>query len=147
MARSLTARASMARASIVPTQPPAGTIRTCVPYRGEIARHRVISADGHDYAVATTYIAGKPASYTTGAYPVSRGYLVMVRQPLYEVRSATAEAAHEQHEQLVNVLADAGVRIVRARRLLAARQRTESREARRPGPSVLDAMAAPIAGV
>jgi hypothetical protein len=133
MARSLSARASTARASITPTQPPAGTIRTCVPYRGEIARHRVISADGYDYAVATTYIADRQMPYTTGAYPVSRGYLVMVRQPLYEVRSAAAEAAHEQHEQLINVLANAGVRIVRARRALAARQRTERGEARETG--------------
>lgn len=145
MARSLSARAGMAHASIVPTQPPAGTICTCVPYRGEIARHRVISADGQDYAVATTYIAGRKPAYTTGAYPVLRGYLVMVRQPLYEVRSATAEAAHEQHEQLVNVLADAGVQIVRARRALAARQRTESREARRMDTA--DAMVAPVASV
>lgn len=144
MARSLSARASMARASIMPTQPPAGTIRTCRAYRGEIARHRVMSADGYDYAVATTFIAGRQMPYTTGAYPVSRGYLVMVRQPLYEVSSATAETAHEQHEQLLNVLADAGVRIVRARRALAARQRSESHEARRVG--AVDVMAAPVIG-
>lgn len=142
MARSLSARAGVAGVIGVPTQPPAGTIRMCVPYYGELAHHRVISADGYDYAVATTLVPGAHASYTTGAYPVSRGYLVMVKQPLYEVRSATAEAAREQHEQLVQVLADAGVRIVRARRSLAARQRSESREARRQGAlSTMDAAA------
>lgn len=147
MARSLSARATLARASIVPTLPPAGTIRTCMPYRGETARHRVISADGYDYAVATTFVPGTRTPYTTGAYPVSRGYLVMVRQPLYEVRSATAEAAHEQHEQLVHVLADAGVRIVRARRSLAARQRSESREAQRQGmQNLAEPLVVPIVG-
>lgn len=143
MARSLSARASTARASIIPTQPPAGTVRTCMPYRGEVARHRVISADGYDYAVATTYLPGRRLPYTTGAYPVSRGYLVMVRQPLYEVGSETLEAAHAQHDQLVNVLADAGVRIVRARRALAARQRSENRDTQRLG--VISILAAPTA--
>lgn len=142
MARSLSARAGVARASILPTQPPAGTVRTCMPYRGEVARHRVISADGYDYAVATTYLPGRRQPYTTGAYPVLRGYLVMVRQPLYEVCSETTEAAHEQHEQLVNVLAHAGVQIVRARRALAARQRSESREAQRIG--VVSTLAASV---
>lgn len=40
-----------------------------------------------------------------------------------------SEAAREQHEQLVRVLAEAGVGIVRARRSLAARLRAEKAEA------------------
>jgi hypothetical protein len=111
--------------------PPAGTVRTCAPYRGELARHRLVSADGHDYVVATVQTATRTSTYVTGAYPVSRGYLVMIRQPLYEIRSTSLEAAHQQHEQLVEVLAEAGVGVVRARRALAARQRAERSEAQR----------------
>lgn len=112
-------------------EPPCGSVRTCVPYGGELARHRLISADGHDYVVATVHLPKRKQPYTTGAYPVSRGYLVMVRQPLYEVKSLDAEAAREQHEQLVTVLVEAGVGVVRARRALAARQRAENAELQR----------------
>lgn len=111
-------------------QPPCGSVRTCVPYRGELARHRLITADGHDYVVATVHLRERKQPYITGAYPVSRGYLVMVRQPLYEIKSLSEEAARMQHEQLVSVLAEAGVGIVRARRALAARQRAENTELR-----------------
>jgi hypothetical protein len=68
-------------------------------------------------------------SYLTGAYPVTRGYLVMMRQPLYEIRSADEVTAHFNHDRLVSVLAEAGVSIVRAERLLAARRRAEKQEA------------------
>jgi hypothetical protein len=112
-------------------EPPCGSVRTCMPYGGELARHRLITADGHDYVVATVHLPGRKQPFTTGAYPVSRGYLVMVRQPLYEVKSLDAGTAREQHEQLVSVLVKAGVGIVRARRALAARQRAENAEAQR----------------
>ncbi|HLZ21376.1 MAG TPA: hypothetical protein VKQ30_04560 [Ktedonobacterales bacterium] len=112
-------------------EPPCGSVRACVPYGGELARHRLITADGHDYVVATTYLPERKQPYTTGAYPVSRGYLVMVRQPLYEVKSLDARAAREQHEQLVSVLVEVGVGVVRARRALAARQRAENAELQR----------------
>ena len=112
-------------------EPPCGTVRACVPYGGELARHRLISADGHDYVVATIHLPERRQPYITGAYPVSRGYLVRVRQPLEEVKSADARAAREQHEQLVSVLVEAGVGVVRAQRALAARQRAESAESRR----------------
>ena len=112
-------------------EPPCGSVRACVPYGGELARHRLITADGHDYVVATIYLPTRKLPYTTGAYPVSRGYLVMVRQPLYEVKSLEAGTAREQHEQLVSVLVEAGVGVVRARRALAARQRAENAEAQR----------------
>lgn len=116
-------------------QAPRGSVRTCVPYRGELARHRLITADGHDYIVTTTRIPGgghgaeRPATFVTGAYPVLRGYLVMMRQPLYEISCIGSEPAREQHEQLVRVLAEAGVGVVRARRSLAARLRAEKAEA------------------
>ncbi|MGZ3582742.1 MAG: hypothetical protein ACXWQR_16110 [Ktedonobacterales bacterium] len=116
-------------------QAPRGSVRTCVPYRGELARHRLITADGHDYIVTTTripaakYGAQRSETYVTGAYPVLRGYLVMMRQPLYEISEANSETAREQHEQLVRVLAEAGVGVVRARRSLAARLRAEKAEA------------------
>ena len=106
-------------------RPEPGSIRVCVPYRGELARHRLITADGHDYVVSTVFEAGHQRAYVTGAYPVQRGYLVMVRQPLHEVRSIDAESASEQHGQLVTVLAEAGVGVVRARRQLAARKRSD----------------------
>ena len=118
-------------------QAPRGSVRTCVPYRGELARHRLITADGHDYIVTTTrmpasgHMAQRLETYVTGAYPVLRGYLVMMRQPLYEISSADGETAREQHEQIVRVLAEAGVGIVRARRSLAARLRAEKAETAR----------------
>ena len=108
-------------------RPANGTVRRCAPYRGETLRHRVISADGHDVVVTTVH--APHGAFLTGAYPVQQGYLVMIRQPYFEARSATEEAATEQHEQLVRALAEAGVGIVRARRRLAARQRAEQREA------------------
>lgn len=117
-------------------QPPCGSVRTCTPYQGELARHRVITAEGHDYIVTTVRVGaqqplGADDRYTTGAYPVARGYLVMMRQPLCEISSEGSAAAREQHEQLVRVLAEAGVGVVRARRILAARQRAEQAEATR----------------
>jgi hypothetical protein len=102
-------------------------VRRCDPYRGEIERHRVISADGYDVVVTTVH--APYGAYLTGVYPIQHGYLVMIRQPYFEARSATEEAAAEQHEQLVRALTGAGVGIVRAQRRLAARQRAEHREA------------------
>lgn len=110
-------------------QPPCGSVRPCALYAGELARHRVITGDGFDYVVATVREGRHAPAHVTGAYPVVRGYLVMMRQPLYEVRQDSAELAMEEHERLVSVLAEAGVRVVRARKLLAARQRAEAREA------------------
>ena len=106
-------------------EPIPGTVRECMPYAGEIARHRVITADGFDYVVATLIPQVEGEKYVTAAYPVSRGYLVMVRQPLCELWSAEAQGAGEQQERLVHVLAQAGVKLVRARRALAARHRNE----------------------
>lgn len=105
--------------------PPVGTVRTCLPYRDELRRHRVVSADGYDYAVATHRAVGGNDGYITGAYPVQHGYLVLVRQPLWEVRSVDRDAALEEHERLVRVLAEAGAAVVRAKRQLAARRRQE----------------------
>ena len=110
-------------------QPPCGSVRACALYRGELARHRVISSDGCDYVVATVREGRAALPFVTGAYPVVRGYLVMMRQPLYEARSASEEAALDEHERLVSVLAEAGVKVVRARKQLAARQRAEARDA------------------
>lgn len=108
-------------------RPTNGTVRRCAPYRGEFARHRVISADGYDVVVTTVHMPH--GALLTGAYPVQQGYLVMIRQPYFEAQSASEEAAAEQHEQLVRALSGAGVGIVQARRRLAARQRAEQREA------------------
>jgi hypothetical protein len=108
-------------------RPANGTVRRCAPYRGETERHRVISADGYDVAVTTVH--APHGAFLTGAYPVQQGYLVMIRQPYFEARSATEDAAAVRHEQVVRALAEAGVGIVRARRRLAARQRAEQREA------------------
>ncbi len=104
-----------------------GTVRHCAPHPDELARDRVISADGYEVVVTTVH--APHGAWLTGAYPVQQGYLVMICQPHFEARSATEEAAAEQHEQLVRALAGAGLGIVRARRRLAARQRAEQREA------------------
>jgi hypothetical protein len=106
-------------------EPVPGTVRECRPYAGEMARHRLITADGFDYVVVTLEPRHDGEKYVTEAYPVSRGYLVMVRQPLCELRSTDAHAAGKQQELLVHVLAEAGVKLVRARRALAARHRNE----------------------
>ncbi len=110
-------------------QPPCGSVHACALYRGELARHRVITSDGYDYVVATVREPRAALPLVTGAYPVVRGYLVMLRQPLYEVRSLDERQALDEHERLVRVLAEAGVRVVRARKQLAARQRAEARDA------------------
>ncbi len=129
------------RSAMYVTQPPAGSVRSCMPYRDELLRHRVITAEGHDFAVAThTRPGGK--GYITGAYPVQQGYLVMVRQPLCELRSDDAASARTEHEQLVQVLAEAGIGVVRARRTLAARQRAEKAELRHFTPPSLTLVAA-----
>jgi hypothetical protein len=107
--------------------PANGTVRRCAPHPDELARHRVISADGYEVVVTTVH--AEHGVWLTGAYPVQQSYQVMICQPYFEVRSATEEAAAEQHEGLVRTLADAGVAIVRARRRLAARQSAEQREA------------------
>jgi hypothetical protein len=121
-----------ARAEYI-AQPPRGSVRSCMPYRDELAHHRVISADGHDVAVATIELRGSRTGHLTGAYPVQQGYLVMVRQPLCELHSADVDTARENHERLVRVLAEAGVGVVRARRMLAARRHAEGKEAREGG--------------
>ena len=116
-----------APALAVGAHPANGTVRHCALHTDELERVRVISADGYDVVVTT--IRAPHGAWLTGAYPVQQGYLVMICQPYFEAQSVTAEAAAEQHEQLVRALADAGVGIVQARRRLAARQRAEQREA------------------
>lgn len=107
-----------------------GGVRTCLPYADELLRSRVITADGQDYIVTTSHDIRAGQGFLTGAYPVSRGYLVMMRQPLCEFHHADAEAARERHAQLANVLAEAGVRVVRGRASLAARRHAETSEAK-----------------
>ena len=120
-------------------QPPCGSVRECPPYRGELGRTRVITADGFDYVVATAPNMRTSQGYLTSAYPVSRGYLVMMRQALCDLPSANAEQARERHIQLTQALAEAGVRLVRARHTLAARRRAERAEALSEAASGSDA--------
>ncbi|HEY8325766.1 MAG TPA: hypothetical protein VIG77_14800, partial [Ktedonobacterales bacterium] len=110
----------------------AGSVRACRPYADELLRSRVFTADGQDYIVTTSTDIRAGQGYLTGAYPVSRGYLVMMRQPLCEFHHADAAAARERHAQLASVLAEAGARVVRARASLAARKRAETTEVRAP---------------
>lgn len=102
-----------------------GSVRACAAYRGELARHRVITADGMDYVVVTADQRRQGRGHVTTAYPVVRGYLVMMRQPLCELVCVEDEAAREQHALLVRVLAEAGTGVVRARRRSAAWRRAE----------------------
>ena len=108
----------------------AGVARPCITYTGELARERVVTPDGQDYIVTTVANLRAGSGFLTGAYPVSRGYLVMMRQPLLELQSATEDEALERHAQLASVLAEAGARVVRARGALLARKRAETREAK-----------------
>jgi hypothetical protein len=146
MANDRRAQAAPVLRSSAALQPPCGSVRPCAAYRGELLRHRLITADGHDYVVATARAQGERRNYTTGAYPVARGYLVMMRQPLCELRSDDEATAQERHEQLVRVLAEAGVRLVRARRALAARHRCEQITLQESGPQWLDMAPAASAG-
>lgn len=107
----------------------AGVARPCMTYASELARERVVTPDGQDYIVTTAADIRAGSGFLTGAYPVSRGYLVMMRQPLVELHSATEDEAFERHAQLASVLAEAGARVVRARASLLARKRAEAREA------------------
>jgi hypothetical protein len=105
--------------------PRAGTVRACELYRGELARHRVIAADGADYVVATVDERRRNQAYVTAAYPVLRGYLVMMRQPLCALSSADETAAREQHNLLIRALTQGGTGVVKARRRSAALRRAE----------------------
>ncbi len=107
-----------------------GGVRSCLRYADELLRSRVITGDGQDYIVTTSIDVRAGQGYLTGAYPVSRGYLVMMRQPLCEFHHAAADEARERHMQLATVLAEAGVQVVRGRASLAARKRAETSEAR-----------------
>ena len=70
-----------------------GGVRSCLTYADEQLRSRVITADGQDFIVTTSTDVRAGQGYLTGAYPVSRGYLVMMRQPLCEFHhSDDAEA-------------------------------------------------------
>jgi hypothetical protein len=109
---------------------PLGVTRSCMMYAGELARDRVVTPDGQDYVVTTTVDVRKGSGFLTGAYPVSRGYLVMMRQPLVESQCTTEDEARACHAQLASVLAQAGSRVVRARAALQARKASETREAR-----------------
>lgn len=116
-------------------KPRPGSARPCAAYRGELARHRVITADGLDYVVATAGAQGQRRGYVTAAYPVARGYLVMLRQPLCLLPSEDEASAQAQHAQLVDVLANLGTAVVRAKRRSAAWRQAERRvePAHQPG--------------
>lgn len=104
---------------------PTGSVRACPAYRGELARHRLVTADGLDYVVATADERSRGRGLVTAAYPVVRGYLIMMRQPLCTLLSADEDEAREQHALLVRVLAEGGTGVVRARRRSAAWRRAE----------------------
>jgi hypothetical protein len=68
-------------------RPANGTVQRCAPHPDELERHRVISADGYEVVVTTVH--APLGVWLTGAYPVQHGYLVLIRQPYFEARSAT----------------------------------------------------------
>jgi hypothetical protein len=107
--------------------PAAGSVRACELFRGELWRHRVMTADGLDYVVTTADERHRGQGFVTASYPVASGYLVMLRQALCVLTSEDEAEAHERHRLLVKVLAEAGTRVVRARRNLSAWQRAERR--------------------
>lgn len=102
-----------------------GSVRQCPPYRGEIVRHRVITADGADYLITTAREPRQGDGYVTAAFPVARGYLVMMRQPLCALASPDEPAARRQHALLLEVMVESGTSVVRARRRSAAWRQAE----------------------
>jgi hypothetical protein len=102
-----------------------GSVRQCPPYRGELARHRVITADGADYLITTADERRQGRGYVTAAYPVARGYLIMMRQPLCALESLDKSGALRQHDLLLQVMVGAGTGVVRARRRSAAWRQAE----------------------
>lgn len=120
-------RSGTAARDTEPVRPAAGSVRSCAAQRGELWRHRVITADGLDYLVATTDERHRDQGYVTACFPVASGYLVMYRQPLCALPSADEAEARERHTLLTTVLAEGGTRVVRARRNLAAWRRAERR--------------------
>ncbi|HEY7983921.1 MAG TPA: hypothetical protein VID73_07135 [Ktedonobacterales bacterium] len=102
-----------------------GSVRPCSTYRGELARHRVITADGADYLITTADERRQGRGYVTAAYPVARGYLIMMRQPLCALESLDEAAALRQHALLLDVMVESGTGVVRARRRSAAFRRAE----------------------
>ena len=125
MAKTGPARQSTPSAAFVPEQAPRGSVRPCGLYAGELLRHRIITADGHDVAVVTSPRDGQKPALLTVAYPVQNGYLVMIRQPICTLRANDEAGARETHERLVRVLAEAGVGVVRARRLVGHQANAE----------------------
>lgn len=102
-----------------------GSVRPCSTYRGELARHRVITADGADYLIATSDERRQGSAFVTAAYPVARGYLIMMRQPLCALESTDEVEALRQHTLLLTTMVEAGTGVVRARRRSAAWRRAE----------------------
>ena len=151
MARQVRSGAATAR-DTEPVRPVAGSVRSCAAQRGELWRHRVITAaDGLDYLVATTDERHRKQGYVTACFPVASGYLVMYRQPLCALPSADEAEASERHTLLLTVLAEGGTRVVRARRNLAAWRRAERRvdvsrpRATQTAPAASDESPEPVA--
>ncbi len=102
-----------------------GSARECPTYRGELARHRVVTADGADYLITTADERRHRRGFVTAAYPVLRGYLIMMRQPLCALESQDETAALRQHRLLLEVMVESGTAVVRARRRSAAWRQAE----------------------
>jgi hypothetical protein len=120
-----------------------GSMRQCPPYRGELARHRVITADGADYLVTTADERRQGHGYVTAAYPVARGYLIMMRQPLCALECLDATEAQRQHALLIEVMVTAGTGVVRARRRSAAWRQAERVVERTAEPAALTPASTP----
>ena len=65
MAKQARAQSAPTACTQQPLQPPHGSVLPCLPYAGELARHRLITADGYDYVVATLRAAS--GDYLTAA--------------------------------------------------------------------------------
>lgn len=105
-----------------------GVARSERPYAGEVARSRVMTANGQMFIVAAAEDVWVEDSYIVGAYPVTKSHLLLYRQPLVEAPCATYSDALMRHDLFVQILVEDGARALRAQEALRAR--SEVAEAR-----------------
>lgn len=107
---------------------PYGEARDEERYSGEVARSRVLTANGQMYVVSAEVNVWVDDSYIVGVYPISeRDLLVFYRQPLVRVSCATYGDALMRHDLYVQVLVEDGARVLRAQESLRARREAEIR--------------------
>ncbi len=70
----------------------------------DLARHIAIAPDGKRYVVAVFDDRSTGRGYVSAVYPQQNGYLTLVRLPVCELSSETAEQAVQRHIELVEAI-------------------------------------------